>query len=506
MMRMMPAVIASSRWLTMLLLAGQLINICEGIVTEEAEMQELVQGYTTSTSGAEMQGLLQGYTTRGETPELVQGYTTRGAETPELVQGYTTRGADTQELVQGYDTTGDGNTFDYVTYSDDATIPATTAVNTTTANTTISQCVKNAGTIKIPLILACICLSIIACLSAFLVYILIAKHIFRDMADNIDVTKHWIHLNFMASFLLRDLTLLILILFTVFFKTFTLQFGDVDSPVDLIVPAFLTYANIACYYWMFAEGFTLYISVFHPFMDLSRYRWFKMKICMIGWTTPAIFIALWMVTEVLHNAIFVESGNATHTISLHYFQGPELAFILIPIYILLFVNLVMMCRILRKVSCMLQQEQERIKRRLTKATIALSLLLGIPFIIPVILLNPVSKANFCAGVILSISNDVPTYTQGLFVAIFYVLTNDEVIRYTRRHIQIPQTPRISWSRTPRSSRDSRESRDSPSSRTPRSSRSSSSQMSGGNNNDSIQPLNGNLDVNHHLNDTTETRV
>ena len=308
--------------------------------------------------------------------------------------------------------------------------------NCTASNVMNNTCFVEMQTVHHSLFLAGTCISMIACLAAFLVYIIIRNRIFRKGTQlDKDETKHWIHCNFILSFIIRDFAIMYVLFHSV-----------TNTALYLSKVGFYCYifAIIANFYWMFAEGLWLHLGVFLP-NKYKQFNFMKVKVCLVSWLLPGLLIAVWATAETYRFHRECESPSDV------FWELPAILCILIPIYLLLFLNLIMMIKVLYHFGYMLRGE-ERNKRRLARATLVLSFLLGMNFAIPFIILPSLPEKKLCTFEITRLMNDAVSSLQGFFVAIFYVLRNEEVLQYFKTHIraELPGlSPRVS--RTSRSS-------------------------------------------------------
>ena len=291
-----------------------------------------------------------------------------------------------------------------------------------TANLTANnfECEVNTTQVDIPLFLSCTCLSLLVCLVAFIIYIFIRKKMLfiKTSQPDRDTTKHWIHFNFILSFILRDVT----IVTTLFLLHAQFNFSNLQARTHART-AFHVYAVIANFYWMFLEGFWLFVGVSFP----NNYRQFshmKIKTCLVGWLTPAVLVSIWTVSESIHP--HTEMGN-------HFQEVPGIICILAPIYAILLLNLGMMIKVLRRLKDMLQSEQQK-RYRLVRATVLLSFLLGMNFMLSVSIIPFLSRSKPCVFQVIGVLNDAASALQGFFVAVFYVLRNEEILNMIKRRI------------------------------------------------------------------------
>ncbi len=319
---------------------------------------------------------------------------------------------------------------------------------TSSSNLTVyvkpSKCVSDISKIRYPLYLSCSCLSIIACLAALIIYILIRKTVLFDTTTSPDgqgtnATKHWIHFNFLISFVMRDLAFIIIL--SLYIDRGPLWSSNLRA--KRLQEAFHVYVNNSYFYWMFVEGLWVFLGVYKT-MEFTQYKHTKVKTCIVGWVTPAVLTFIWsMIQEFRHS----EQAN--------FWEPSSLVCILGPIYLIILLNLLMMVYVLYRLRILLHRDSHG-SLRLAKATLALSMLLGLNLIIPVSIL-PLLENNLCTHQIVVLLNQVSSSFQGLFFAIFFVFTNKEIkqkLRPVRRELsQYMPIPR-SMSQSSRGSRSS----------------------------------------------------
>ena len=285
--------------------------------------------------------------------------------------------------------------------------------------TTATDCMVQMDKIHNLIYLIGTCASFIACFVACIIYIIIRDQIFKIGPDKKDETKHWINLNFVISFILRDILVIVLLV-----QSFTNEEPKRQN-WPYIVTIFATYIIIVNFYWMFGEGLWLYLGVFCA-VKRTNFTYVKMKIFILGWLLPLILVLLWSAW-----AISVHTFGVSQQL-----HAPMYVFIIGPIYLLLLANLIMMIRVLHRLSGMLQYNR---KRRLAKATLAVTFLHGIQFFIPIIILSIMSRMSRgygCVVAVVSFINGLLSALQGLFVAVFYVFTNNDVERFSRRYVNV----------------------------------------------------------------------
>ena len=273
--------------------------------------------------------------------------------------------------------------------------------------------------------LSCTCISILACLIAVIVYCVIRTNIFGYGPEKKDTIRHWINWNFLISFLLRDI-------YIATFASYIVSTNFTKSPnPHAAIRVFLTFFAITNFYWMFAEGLWLYFGVFYPTKRM-KWRWMRVKISLIGWFLPAILVSLWAMTEAIRVVLSEDfhKSNVTGKEQYDFLGWPGLVCIMGPIYILLLLNLVMMIKLLCKMPELFQY---RPRRRLAKAIILMALLLGIPYVAPIILIQVFHKTDYChVFQIIDFINNMLSSLQGFFVATFCVLTNKQVVHFFTR--------------------------------------------------------------------------
>ena len=300
----------------------------------------------------------------------------------------------------------------------------------TSDDITLSDCVLEVNRIHHPVYLGCTTLSLLTCLSAFILYIIIRDQIFHVGAESKDETKHWINWNFIISFILRDTSVVTIITLSLVSD----RINGLGYWVRVIV-VFTIYGVVSNFFWMFIEGLWLYIGVFFA-MKRKMFVRTHLKTSVIGWLLPLVIVLVWTAWS-LKSQTFGTFDNP-----------PGFVCILGPIYSLLFINLIMMVRVLHRLAGMLTNFNP--KWRLAKATLTLTFLLGVQFMIPILILaigSRIQGINMCVVTVIRFINDAVSALQGLFVAIFYVLTNEEVRRCSRRYVGIPSrsgsTPKVS---------------------------------------------------------------
>ena len=312
-----------------------------------------------------------------------------------------------------------------------------------------SKCEEIIALIEFPIHLTLTCISIATCVATFYVYFSIRKKIFtRQAVVERHDTKHWIHFNFIISFIFRDIAILIAMVYQKSGKSIL----QTENP--LAAYTFYIYINIANFYWMFDEGLWLYLGVFFD-TSFKHFSHMKVKLCLIGWLLPGFLMSVWAATE----AIMYRVDNRTMWTPLEkgFWEPASVVCILVPVYLILVVNLMMMIRILHRFRNKIRCEL-KIKRRLARATFILSFLLGINFGIPIIVFSlhlSEIETNPCAENSIKFLNYIISSLQGFFVAIFYVLSNKDVLQFFRTQIQEDLT---NISPSPRLSRSSRTSR------------------------------------------------
>ncbi|XP_072035388.1 corticotropin-releasing factor receptor 1-like [Amphiura filiformis] len=275
--------------------------------------------------------------------------------------------------------------------------------------------------------ISCTGASVLACLLAILVYIVIRNRIFGHGPDTKDSVRHWINWNFLISFILRDIFIFVVVYYIVIGRPLRL--------LHAVVVVFYTFVLISNFFWMFAEGLWLYFGVFYVHQR-PKWRYMKIKMCIIGCFLPGILASLWAVTEAVR-VLFTEDftlQNVTRKEFYNHTDWPGLLWIVSPIYLLLIINLAMMLKLLWKFPGLFQY---RPRRRLAKAIIALAFLLGVPYLIPIVVVMALSETEYCHALQgVHLINQAMSALQGFFVAMFCVLTNKQVRLYCHPYIPI----------------------------------------------------------------------
>ena len=270
------------------------------------------------------------------------------------------------------------------------------------------------------------CISLLTCLTALTVYIKIHKNIFTSRSEpGRNVTRHFIHCNFIISFVIRDVIFLYLLAHIIAEKV---------PPKTSEGDTFVIYTTVVSFYWMFAEGLWLYLGVAKA-LEYQAYKCMKIKLFLIGWLVPGLLIAIWAIAIKFHASNPCNFGNM-------YWTLPGILCILVPIYIVLLANLIMMIRVLYKVNDALHDSRHSAKtnQRLAKSTLLLSFLLGMNFAIPSVIIPTLPESQQCAVEIVRLLSDTVSSFQGFFVAMFFVLRSKDVLEHLGRtsgHQQIP---------------------------------------------------------------------
>ncbi len=273
--------------------------------------------------------------------------------------------------------------------------------------------------VHVPVYMSCTCLSLVTCLVAFTVYFIV-----RDVKEVRNQPRHWINWHFLFSFILRD---------TMNLSSMVMQLLPNYSVYVRTVPwkVLAVYALIPNFFWMFVEGLYLYIGVFHAFGN-KIYTWqIKVGMFIIGWVIPACLTSIWCLQQYITKGSFL-------------FGKPFIIGILSPIYLVLFLNLIMMTRVCYTLFTKLKTSQTEVNlrkielkmniaKRLAVFTLAASILLGVPQIIPMILLQIVDHTSKISYIV-NFVNSIWSALQGFFVPIFYVLMNKDVMDHMRRRL------------------------------------------------------------------------
>ncbi|XP_072027353.1 uncharacterized protein [Amphiura filiformis] len=107
--------------------------------------------------------------------------------------------------------------------------------------------------------------------------------------------------------------------------------------------------------------------------------------------------------------------------------------ILSPIYLILFLNLLMMIKVLYHLKVILKNDRNARAKwlKLAKATLVLSILLGLNLIIPVIITRPLEHMP-CAHAVVGLLNQISSTLQGLVFAVLFVLVKTEIREHLKR--------------------------------------------------------------------------
>uniref|UniRef100_A0A914WEH8 Uncharacterized protein n=1 Tax=Plectus sambesii TaxID=2011161 RepID=A0A914WEH8_9BILA len=244
-----------------------------------------------------------------------------------------------------------------------------------------------------------------------LVFLLFALSIFLHY-KNLWCLRNIIHTNLVLCFTLHNLTWI-----CYSFVAHELQLdpgGEGQLNLCVIPTTLLRYFFAAGFFWMFVEGFYLFVNVMFSF-HAQRIRFWMCFI--VGWGIPFVLI---LITAIAKKANFAQNCWDEQQHYLDYiFIGPVL--------VLLSVNLVFLFLIMYVVMAKLQltvhAELERYKKGM-KALLVLCPLLGINYVL--VLFSPDHpywlKLTFSYYCVLISS------TQGLLVALFFCFRNNEVIQ------------------------------------------------------------------------------
>ncbi|XP_072028011.1 corticotropin-releasing factor receptor 1-like [Amphiura filiformis] len=259
-------------------------------------------------------------------------------------------------------------------------------------------------------------LSIITCGIAFLVYFLV-RNIPEIMRES---KRHWIHWNFMMSFILRDtVTLTYTAVITVYIK----QQRLLTQPGIKLIYISTAYTQATNVFWMFTEGLYLLLGlILH--LRLKQVSWMRLKLFLLGWGVPGLIVAVWAVQQLICNQGLLSFDDVAARIIL---SGP--------LYFLLFANLLIIIRVLYTLRGMIQMDlrQKDTVKTLAKRTLVLSILLGMYFLLPIIIHAVTDGYCGVTNAVLFI-NSLVSSLYGFLVALLYVLLNNEVMDYAIRHM------------------------------------------------------------------------
>ena len=138
----------------------------------------------------------------------------------------------------------------------------------------------------------------------------------------------------------------------------------------------------------------------------------KIKMCLLGWLVPGLLVLTWTIIKLAEHNFRTIDTNSDQL----FWEIPAVVCIITPVYLVIFLNLIMTAKVLYYFGHMMHGE-DLLELRLARATLVLSFLLGINFTVPFALRLFVSDP--CAVEIISFVEDVVSCIQGLFCGDFH---------------------------------------------------------------------------------------
>lgn len=252
-------------------------------------------------------------------------------------------------------------------------------------------------------------LSLVALFFAVLIFVS-----FKDL----HCLRNVIHTNLMCAYILADFTWIL---------SYSIQANQTNSSQCLSLLVLFNYFHLTTFTWMFVEGLYLYILVVETFTrENVRLRCYLL----IGWGTPAVFVALWVIVRCVSPAPESQGWpGAEHLLhdctwmvphwSDWLFQAPALVILGVNSVFLIVIMWVLITKLRSATSLETQQS-----RKATKALLVLIPLLGMTYVLT--MAAPPDDATG-AAVYEAVRAGLLS-TQGLSVALLYCFLNAEVRR------------------------------------------------------------------------------
>lgn len=253
--------------------------------------------------------------------------------------------------------------------------------------------------------------------SLSLVAVVISLFIFLYFKD-LRCLRNTFHANLMATYLLLDLAWII---------TASLRIEpDQTHMAHCSMMVILYYFQGTNFFWMFVEGFYLYMLVVRTF-TVDKIK-FKVYI-FFGWGLPMIAVGLWAIVKVEMTQPIESSGTSgcpwlVKDVYDWIFITPILAVLIINLIFLGNVMWVLITKLRAATSVESQQY-----RKASKALLVLIPLLGITYIIVI-----VAPTKGLMAKVLAYLRAVLLSTQGFTVSVLYCFLNGEVRNTLRHHV------------------------------------------------------------------------
>ncbi|XP_046437865.1 diuretic hormone receptor-like isoform X2 [Daphnia pulex] len=237
--------------------------------------------------------------------------------------------------------------------------------------------------------------------------------------------RNTIHTHLLITYVMADLLWIV---------TATLQLyrGETNKGSCIIV-IFLHYFHLTNFFWMFVEGFYLYMLVVETFSaDKIRLRIYAL----IGWGIPLPVVIVWVVVKA--NWFTYTSTEGQHKLDLESFLAscPWMAansydwIYMTPAIVVLFVNILFLVKIMWVLITKLRSAnsvETQQYRKGSKALLVLIPLLGLTYVLVI-----AGPTEGLIAIYFSHIRAVLLSTQGFLVTLFFCFLNTEV-RNTLRH-------------------------------------------------------------------------